>query len=145
MKVIAEPKHVRCDYCGSLLEYEVEDVRMDKKNRTYVVCPTCANKVEVEEQSLFNVVTTKNVDFPKDFYHFGGDGAKKLSKKEIKEMIREVVETLSDRKESEYFFMATGDTLVMSYKQEEDEKDIYNIIVCNDYYELEDIKVEKGE
>lgn len=51
-------KEIECKYCGSLLQYEPEDIQEFQTKyswRRYIVCPHCNKEVNIEGSNLCNI------------------------------------------------------------------------------------------
>ena len=115
-------KEIICPNCENLLSYEKEDVEIGHYGCECITCPECGEKI---------LITGKRIippTFPQTFYHFGS--GKKISDKNIQEMINEVVDNIKIADVGDFYSMATGDTMVVALKNE----DSTDIIVAKDYW-----------
>ena len=116
-------KEITCPNCENLLSYEKEDVEIGHYGCEFITCPECGEKI---------LITGKRIippTFPQTFYHFGS--GKKISDKNIQEMVNKVVDNIKIANVGDFYSMATGDTMVVALKNE----DSTDIIVAKDYWE----------
>ena len=116
-------KEITCPNCENLLSYEKEDVEIGHYGCECITCPECGEKI---------LITGKRImppTFPQTFYHFGS--GKKISDKNIQEMVNKVVDNIKKADVGDFYVTATGDTMVVALKYE----DSIDIIVAKDYWE----------
>ena len=116
-------KEITCPNCENLLSYEKEDVEIGHYGCECITCPECGEKI---------LITGKRIippTFPQTFYHFGS--GKKISDKDIQEMVNKVVDNIKIANVGDFYSMATGDTMVVALKNE----DNIDVIVAKDYWE----------
>ena len=116
-------KEIICPNCENLLSYEKEDVEIGHYGCECITCPECGEKI---------LITGKRImppTFPQTFYHFGS--GKKISDKNIQEMINEVVDNIKIANVGDFYSISSGDAMVVALKDE----DSTDIIVAKDYWE----------
>ena len=116
-------KEITCPNCENLLSYEKEDVEIGHYGCEFITCPECGEKI---------LITGKRImppTFPQTFYHFGS--GKKISDKNIQEMINEVVDNIKIANVGDFYSISSGDAMVVALKNE----DSTDIIVAKDYWE----------
>ena len=116
-------KEITCPNCENLLSYEKEDVEIGHYGCEFITCPECGEKILITGERIMPPT------FPQTFYHFGS--GKKISGKNIQEMVNEVVDNIKRADVGDFYSMATGDTMVVALKNE----DSTDIIVAKDYWE----------
>ena len=116
-------KEITCPNCENLLSYEKEDVEIGHYGCEFITCPECGEEIFITGERIMPPT------FPQTFYHFGS--GKKISDKNIQEMINEVVDNIKIANVGDFYSMATGDTMVVALKNE----DSTDIIVAKDYWE----------
>lgn len=126
-KPIQPPNEVTCDNCGAVLCYEPTDVRIGYMGYEVVDCPECGEDVPVSEERV------APPNFPITFHHTdpNGEMVKNLSNGEVQQYVDEIVKKTKCLNAGEFTYIATGDTMVIGLKHE-DETDI---IVAKGYYE----------
>ena len=116
-------KEITCPNCENLLSYEKEDVEIGHYGCECITCPECGEKILITGERIMPPT------FPQTFYHFGS--GKKISDKNIQEMVNKVVDNIKQADVGDFYTMATGDTMVVALKNE----DSTDIIVAKDYWE----------
>ena len=116
-------KEITCPNCENLLSYEKEDVEIGHYGCECITCPECGEKILITGERIMPPT------FPQTFYHFGS--GKKISDKNIQEMVNKVVDNIKIANVGDFYSMATGDTMVVALKNE----DSTDIIVAKDYWE----------
>lgn len=116
-------KEITCPNCGNLLSYEKEDVEIGHYGCEFITCPECGEKILITGERIMPPT------FPQTFYHFGS--GKKISDKDIQGMVNKVVDNIKQADVGDFYVMATGDTMVIALKYE----DNIDIIVAKDYWE----------
>ena len=116
-------KEITCPNCENLLSYEKEDVEIGHYGCEFITCPECGEKILITGERIMPPT------FPQTFYHFGS--GKKISDKNIQEMVNKVVDNIKIADVGDFYSMATGDTMVVALKNE----DSTDIIVAKDYWE----------
>ena len=116
-------KEITCPNCENLLSYEKEDVEIGHYGCECITCPECGEEILITGERIMPPT------FPRTFYHFGS--GKKISDKNIQEMVNKVVDNIKIADVGDFYSMATGDTMVVALKNE----DSTDIIVAKDYWE----------
>ena len=116
-------KEITCPNCENLLSYEKEDVEIGHYGCEFITCPECGEKILITGERIMPPT------FPKTFYHF--DSGKKISDKNIQEMINEVVDNIKIANVGDFYSISSGDAMVVALKNE----DSTDIIVAKDYWE----------
>ena len=116
-------KEITCPNCENLLSYEKEDVEIGHYGCEFITCPECGEKILITGERIMPPT------FPQTFFHFG-DGAK-VSDKDTQEMVNRVVDNIKKADVGDFYIMATGDTMVVALKYE----DNIDVIVAKDYWE----------
>ena len=116
-------KEITCPNCENLLSYEKEDVEIGHYGCECITCPECGEEILITGERIMPPT------FPQTFYHFGS--GKKISDKNIQEMVNKVVDNIKIANVGDFYSMATGDTMVVALKNE----DSTDIIVAKDYWE----------
>ena len=121
---------VVCPYCKSKLTYYDADLR-DRYEGAYVVCPCCCSDIDID-----GIPTIDTIQYPKDFYTYNGKSVKDY---EINEWIKECLDNLDN--DTDYSFMASGDTIVFAFKSDED-LPAATVVVAKKYQEA-DVKISR--
>ena len=116
-------KEITCPNCENLLSYEKEDVEIGHYGCEFITCPECGEKILITGERIMPPT------FPQTFYHFGS--GKKISDKNIQEMINEVVDNIKIANVGDFYSISSGDAMVVALKYE----DSTDIIVAKDYWE----------
>ena len=116
-------KEITCPNCENLLSYEKEDVEIGHYGCEFITCPECGEEILITGERIMPPT------FPQTFYHFGS--GKKISDKNIQEMVNKVVDNIKIANVGDFYSMATGDTMVVALKYE----DNIDVIVAKDYWE----------
>lgn len=116
-------KEIACPNCENLLSYEKEDVEIGHYGCEFITCPECGEEILITGERIMPPT------FPQTFYHFGS--GKKISDKDIQEMVNKVVDNIKKADVGDFYVMATGDTMVVALKYE----DNIDVIVAKDYWE----------
>ena len=128
MAVIAVKKEktkeeIICPTCENLLLYEKEDVKIGYLGCESITCPECGTEMLTTGERVMPPT------FPQTFYHFGS--GKKISDKNIQEMINEVVDNIKIANVGDFYSISSGDAMVVALKYE----DNIDVIVAKDYWE----------
>ena len=115
-------KEITCPNCENLLSYEKEDVEIGHYGCECITCPECGEKILITGERIMPPT------FPQTFYHFGS--GKKISDKNIQEMINEVVDNIKIANVGDFYSISSGDAMVVALKDE----DSTDIIVAKDYW-----------
>ena len=116
-------KEITCPNCENLLSYEKEDVEIGHYGCEFITCPECGEEILITGERIMPPT------FPQTFYHFGS--GKKISDKNIQEMVNKVVDNIKKADVGDFYVTATGDTMVVALKYE----DSIDVIVAKDYWE----------
>ena len=116
-------KEITCPNCENLLSYEKEDVEIGHYGCECITCPECGEEILITGERIMPPT------FPQTFYHFGS--GKKISDKNIQEMINEVVDNIKKADVGDFYSISSGDAMVVALKDE----DSTDIIVAKDYWE----------
>ena len=116
-------KEITCPNCENLLSYEKEDVEIGHYGCEFITCPECGEKILITGERIMPPT------FPQAFYHFGS--GKKISDNNIQGMVNKVVDNIKQADVGDFYTMATGDTMVIALKYE----DNIDVIVAKDYWE----------
>ena len=116
-------KEITCPNCENLLSYEKEDVEIGHYGCECITCPECGKEILITGERIMPPT------FPQTFYHFGS--GKKISDKNIQEMINEVVDNIKIANVGDFYSISSGDAMVVALKDE----DSTDIIVAKDYWE----------
>lgn len=134
---ILEPKYPKedsCEHCGSIFEYDAEDVEYGEFGCGYTTCPCCGKKTFLDDEEI--ELTIDNLKYPIHFYHTSlEDGAVDVSDVEIKKYIKIGIEYLHNNKD-EFAWMTEIGTMFLSIYRFNDERE-FSIIVSKDYYETD--------
>ena len=114
-----------CPHCQYKISYTEDEVERVDNESMGVICPQCGG-----------VITTKRIEpftFPDSFYSFNTrDGANSLTNEEIQHLVNIVKRQLQqEMKIEEYTFLSQGNTMVIGFKLEDEDR----IIVVKDYWE----------
>lgn len=125
IKSKTEPIITTCPHCQYTISYTEDEVDRVDNDAMGVYCPQCGG-----------VITTKSIEpftFPDSFYSFNTrDGANSLTNEEIQRLVNIVKRQLQqEMKIEEYTFLSQGNTMVIGFKLEDEDK----IIVARDYWE----------
>lgn len=125
-----------CPECGSRFAYVFNDIKLDSVTHTpYVICPCCGTRISTSNKDKFP--TTKSITYPGDFHSYAN--AVKVKDNETNEWIKKCVGDLD--KDTDYSFMASGDTIVFAFKSDEDVPSA-TVVVAKKYQEA-DVKISR--
>ena len=116
-----------CENCGTELCYEPTDKRIGYMGYEVIDCPECGEETPISEKRIHPP------KFPITFSHTckSNEGTKALSNEDTQHYVNHVLDKLKNCEPGGFTFTATGDTMGIGFKFE-DETDI---IVAKDYYE----------
>ena len=117
-----------CPHCKSKLAYTFDDVVSDE----WIYCGVCDEQIAIWEDD-----TPTEVTYPQDFYSYAN--AVKVKDSETNEWIKKCVGNLD--KDTDYYFMASGDTIVFAFKSDEDVP-VATVVVAKKYQEA-DVKISR--
>ncbi len=117
-----------CPHCKSKLAYTFDDVVSNE----WIYCGVCGEQITIWEDD-----TPTEVTYPQDFYSYA-DSAK-IKDSETNEWIKKCVSDLD--KDTDYSFVASGDTIVFAFKSDEDVP-AATVVVAKKYQET-DVKISR--
>ena len=120
-----------CEYCSATFNGEPY---LGKYGAEWVACPKCGEETYVSEGIE---ITADTVEYPKHFFSYGE--GKPVDDEQINEWIKDAVNRLD--KGIDYTGHASGDTIVLAYKSDEDYSSA-TVIVAKKYQECE-VKIPK--
>lgn len=121
---------VTCEECGAALEYEKDDTYIGALGGRELICPSCSNKVYVEEPEGIDL-DSSNIEFPLHFMP-PSDKAVDINSTQIQQWVRERLYMAEhDTEDYGYYLTGSGDTLVFVFKHEDE----YDIYVAKKYWE----------
>ena len=114
-----------CPHCHYTISYTEDEVERVENDAFGVICPNCNESIVLEHVEPFT--------FPNTFYHFGIDeGAVCLSDDGVQRYVNIVKRKLRQECQiGEYAFTGSGDTMVFSFKFEDEDV----IFVAKNYWE----------
>lgn len=112
-----------CPHCKSKLAYTFDDVISNE----WIYCGVCGEQITICEDD-----TPTEVTYPQDFHSYAN--AVKVKDNETNEWIKKCVSDLD--KDTDYSFMASGDTIVFAFKSDEDVPSA-TVVVAKKYQEAE--------
>jgi uncharacterized CHY-type Zn-finger protein len=121
-----------CPHCKSKLAYTFDDVVSDGFNNEWIYCGVCSEQITIWEDDTLTEVT-----YPQDFHSYAN--AVKVKDSETNEWIKKCVGNLD--KDTDYYFMASGDTIVFAFKSDEDVPSA-TVVVAKKYQET-DVKISR--
>lgn len=126
------PMKAICEYCGSEIELEENDVEVGEFGLYFFTCPCCGGLSDADDGID---LTSENLDFPKHYYDFS-DG-KNIPNEEINRYVKECINSLRNSTDENFYHTCTGggDTIVHVRRYDDDENFVIN--VCKNYYEVE--------
>lgn len=119
-----------CPHCKSKLAYTFDDVVSDGFNNEWIYCGVCGEQITIWEDD-----TPTEIMYPQDFHSYAN--AVKVKDSETNEWIKRCVSDLD--KDTDYSFMASGDTIVFAFKSDEDVPSA-TVVVAKKYQEA-DVKI----
>jgi uncharacterized CHY-type Zn-finger protein len=123
---------ITCPHCMSKLAYTFDDVVSDGFNNEWIYCGVCSEQITIWEDDTLTEVT-----YPQDFHSYAN--AVKVKDSETNEWIKKCVGNLD--KDTDYYFMASGDTIVFAFKSDEDVPSA-TVVVAKKYQET-DVKISR--
>lgn len=127
------PRKLKCEKCGSELEYEKSDISFEAYGCGYVKCPLCEynNELYGEDENL--ILTVDNIEFPVHFHHTSlNTGAVDISNEKIKKYIEEGINYFRKNKNEFSWLVETGTMHLAMWRMDGDES--YEVVVSKDYY-----------
>lgn len=117
-----------CPHCKSKLAYTFDDVVSNE----WIYCGVCGEQITIWEDD-----TPTEVTYPQDFYSYAD--SVKVKDSETNEWIKKCISDLD--KDTDYSFMASGDTIVFAFKSDEDVPSA-TVVVAKKYQET-DVKISR--
>ena len=117
-----------CPHCKSKLAYTFDDVVSNE----WIYCGVCGEQITIYEDD-----TPTEVMYPQDFHSY--TNAVKVKDSETNEWIKKCVSDLD--KDTDYSFMASGDTIVFAFKSGEYVPSA-TVVVAKKYQET-DVKISR--
>lgn len=112
--------YIQCEHCGRQIAYYEDEVEDGA-----IICPNCEEEIYVDPAK-------KPFVWPGGFHHCSvSNEAVKLPDEKVQVMVSDMLAMLKKDKVGEFELCATGDTLIIGFRFE-DEIQIY---VTKDYYE----------
>lgn len=122
MRVVTE-NTVDCDNCGEVLEYNKEDIHIGAYGAAFVTCPTCNNKVYVDDGID---LTPDNLRFP---LHYEGSRVNAdVDTEMIDSLVRRMINSVTEYDPIAYV-VGSGFFIMVHFQ---DDEGAYQIIVCTD-------------
>lgn len=118
-KQALENIEVECENCGSILSVNNKDAHIGWLGMKYVTCPCCNKDTSVEEFEGITV-TAKNVNFPTYFLYTDKEQRSVVHVEDdrINKCIKEGIEYFRLNKDEYYWFVQSGDTIVIVFRYE---------------------------
>ena len=115
-----------CEECNSILKYNTHDIEIDDSGDKYIICPCCGHKCLL-------ATTENNIEFPKDFYEFGGTNIKSVdvSNDEITDNIKKCIKWLKENPSEPFRYIAYGNMFLCVFNHEDE----YYIMVSKNYFD----------
>ena len=125
------PVKETCEYCGSVIELDEDDLNIGQYGAAYYICPVCGERCMADNVDGITL-TADNIDFPKHFNH-SVDGVK-LTKEDVKKYIKDGIKFFRENPDSFTYVTGSGNTGVMVLNYSGDEE--YLVVVTKDYYDM---------
>lgn len=129
-----------CPRCNSKFAFSFGDLKMDSVTLShYVECPCCGFSIPLNSKEVddYDTSTINTVQYPRDFHSYAN--AVSVGDSETNEWIKKCVGDLD--KDTDYSFMASGDTIVFAFKSDED-LPAATVVVAKKYQEA-DVKISR--
>ena len=129
-----------CPRCNSKFAFSFGDLKMDSVTLShYVECPCCGFSIPLNSEKVDDeeTPTINTVQYPKDFFSYADSVS--IKDAETNEWIKKCVRDLD--KDTDYSFMASGDTIVFAFKSDEDVP-AATVVVAKKYQET-DVKISR--
>ena len=126
---VSQPVRVTCEHCGSVLEVDEDEFVIGEFGLKGVECAVCGEMTYTDKSIP---LTPANVCYPQHFSMYNSDKCKPLSDENINAYIGRTLNMID--KNTDYAEMASGDTLVLAYKSDEDCSEVH-VVVCKNYAE----------
>lgn len=120
-----DPIITTCPHCQYTISYTEDEVERVDNDAMGVFCPHCDGAIMTKHIEPFT--------FPSSFYSFNeNDGAIGLTNEEVQKLVDMVKRQIQqEMKVEEYIFLSQGNTMVIGFKLEDEDK----IVVARDYWE----------
>ena len=123
---------ITCPHCKSKLAYKFDDVISDSFNDNWIYCPVCNKEISIYDSET---PTIETIQYPRDFFSYANGAS--IRDEQINEWIKDAVNRLD--KDVDCSGHASGDTIVLAYKSDEDASEA-TVIVAKKYQEA-DVKI----
>ena len=140
MKIISKgqnekefPQNVTCEYCGTELEIDKEDISIGIAGAWEYICPCCK---KINQLDNYDEITKDNLNFPQHYFYFGN--GKDVNNNTINKWVQQCVNYLNDNPTEDTESMSSGNTIVTVsriYETDNEEDEEYYIVVSKNYYE----------
>lgn len=126
------PLEVTCEYCGSKLLLDREDLSCGAFGAMWYTCPVCKRRCMADEVDGITL-TANNIQFPDNFWYYK-DGVD-ISPEEINKYIKDGIKFFRENPEAFTYVTGTGNShiMVQNYSGDED----YYVVVSKDFYDAE--------
>lgn len=114
-----------CNKCGSVIEYNDDDICVDSYGYRYVICPCCGDEYDLDQR----VITVDNVTYPEDYHDFSN--GKNWNDESINEYVKKIILWLKDNPNEPFKYVASGNTFICVFNHYEDEE--YYVVVTKNY------------
>lgn len=111
-----------CGYCGTVFEYEREDVRTGAYGCAFVECPHCGEEIDTSNEGCEKKLTQKNLVYPDDF--FICKNAVEISDEKVRGMIDDCL-TCMRNDGAESYTISAGNRTIGCYKLDDDTVEIH--------------------
>lgn len=125
---IKKSAQITCERCGSVLEYDFDDVYTGADGCKFITCPVCGEEIMLENLDP-EKITSNTVKYPTHFYDFSN--GVDVSDKEINEYIKQVCNNVEAGEQ--FSIIATGNTMVCALDFDGD--GVIEVIVAKGYRE----------
>lgn len=131
------PRKHTCYNCYSELQYDETDMAMGYGGYMEIVCPLCGGVNALEDNEHNIKLTPDNIEFPVHFWHTCKEnGAVDIcNTKEIREYLRKAIDWFRKNKDEYHWHCRTGNLYISVSRFDRDR--IYEVILSNNYYEVE--------
>lgn len=129
------PRKLKCEKCGSELEYDREDLEVGVYGAMHVRCPLCEylNMLDGNENDI--KLTKDNIEFPIHFSHSSIEtgAVDTINNDNIKKEINRAIEYFRQNKDEWHWYTAYGNMFISVDRFEGDEE--YDITVTDRRWE----------
>lgn len=118
------PRELKCEKCGSTLEYEKSDMEVGVYGAMHVLCPLCGYNNMLDGNECDVTLTKDNVEFPLHFYYSSKEtGAVDVCDNEhIKKEINRAIEYFRKNKDEWHWYTDYGNLYVSVERLDGDEE-----------------------